>query len=64
MESPFNQLEASNKNLAGISQALRITDLCKKQRSKFNRFKSDQKQQLRRRSNPVSSERPAIRETS
>jgi hypothetical protein len=36
VEGLFNQQRASNKNLAGISQAIRINDLSKKQRSQFN----------------------------
>ena len=51
VEGLFNQQRASNKNLAGISQAIRINDLSKKQRSQFNRLRSDQIQKLRHRSN-------------
>jgi hypothetical protein len=46
VEGPFNQQWAMNKNLAGISQELKINALNKKQRSQFNRFRSDQNQRI------------------
>jgi hypothetical protein len=46
VEGPFNQQWAMDKNLAGISQELKINALNKKQRSQFNRFRSDQNQRI------------------
>ena len=46
VEGPFNQSRASIKNLAGISQPLRINDLSKQQRAQFKPFRSDQGQRL------------------